>query len=621
MRAQKRVSKTIARCLLAGIVVFSVSTATVPSHAAAEAPGEQSIELEQNADLIDIDGTDVSQDELALPEESEITDASEDFETECEALATSPSTISSGTCGTCPWVIDSDGTLTIYTGELNGDQDSMSAGISTTWPWYPYRTYIKRVSISGNVHAVGRLVGLFYGCSELVSADLQGLNTSDVWSMLDLFNGCSSIEALDLSMFNTSNVTSMARMFSGCTSLKSVDVSNFDTSSVYSTAEMFRDCTSLTSLDLSSFNTSEVTTVQSMFYGDASLTSLNLSGFDLTSCTEDGDLLFGDCGRLTSLTLGSRFSFPVGCVLPKGSWAKGGTASPINRDDLMRLSGAALAGRWVRAHGNVARATISVSASYSYTGRAIEPKVKVKLGTQELVEGEDYLVYFTNNVRPGTATVTVKGWSAIDEDDTGWFGGLVSGTKNKTFKITCPVSKLTVTAPKAQTYTGKALVPRVGVKLGATTLKSGTDYALSYKNASGKAVAAENLKAAGTYVVSITGKGAYTGTRTVKFTISKATNPMVAKAVARTASYTTLKSKAVTVERPMTVSKQQGKVTYTKVASGSSAALTVNKTTGKVTVRKGTKKGTYTIKIKVTAAGNANYKAGSKTVSCKVTVK
>ena len=96
---------------------------------------------------------------------------------------------------------------------------------------------------------------------------------------------------------------------------------------------------------------------------------------------------------------------------------------------------------------------------------------------------------------------------------------------------------------------------------------------------------------------------------------------MTATAANKTASFATLKTKAVTVARPITIAKQQGTLSYAKVASGSSAALTVNASTGKVTVKKGTKKGTYTIKIKVTAAGNANYKAGSKTVTCKVTVK
>ena len=49
--------------------------------------------------------------------------------------------------------------------------------------------------------------------------------------------------------------------------------------------------------------------------------------------------------------------------------------------------------------------------------------------------------------------------------------------------------------------------------------------------------------------------------------------------------------------------------------------FTVNKKTGKVTVLKGTKKGTYTIKIKVTAAGNASYFSGSAIVTYKITVK
>ena len=91
------------------------------------------------------------------------------------------------------------------------------------------------------------------------------------------------------------------------------------------------------------------------------------------------------------------------------------------------------------------------------------------------------------------------------------------------------------------------------------------------------------------------------------------------KAANKTASLKTLKTKAVVVARPLTITKAQGKLTYAKVSG--SACLTISKTTGKVTVKKGTKKGTYSIKIKTTAAGNANYKAGAKTVTAKVVVK
>ena len=60
-------------------------------------------------------------------------------------------------------------------------------------------------------------------------------------------------------------------------------------------------------------------------------------------------------------------------------------------------------------------------------------------------------------------------------------------------------------------------------------------------------------------------------------------------------------------------------VTYTK-ASGKSS-FTVNKKTGTITVKKGTKKGTYTVKIKATTAANAKYKSAVKTVSVKIRVK
>ena len=87
---------------------------------------------------------------------------------------------------------------------------------------------------------------------------------------------------------------------------------------------------------------------------------------------------------------------------------------------------------------------------------------------------------------------------------------------------------------------------------------------------------------------------------------------------AATAKVSALKKKAATVA-PIKVTKNQGKVTYKKVSG--KAQLTINKTTGKVTVKKGTKKGKYTAKIKVTAAGNATYASGSKTVTITVNVK
>ena len=86
------------------------------------------------------------------------------------------------------------------------------------------------------------------------------------------------------------------------------------------------------------------------------------------------------------------------------------------------------------------------------------------------------------------------------------------------------------------------------------------------------------------------------------------------------------KNQAFAVKKAMTVSKAQGTVTYTlstakKGKKNFKSKFAVNKKNGKLTVKKGTKKGTYTLKIKVKAAGNKNYKAATKTVTVKVKVK
>lgn len=71
------------------------------------------------------------------------------------------------------------------------------------------------------------------------------------------------------------------------------------------------------------------------------------------------------------------------------------------------------------------------------------------------------------------------------------------------------IAKAKVDSIKDQVYTGKKLTPSVKVKLNQKTLKKDKDYTVSYKA----------NKAIGKATITITGKGAYTGTKTVKFNI------------------------------------------------------------------------------------------------------
>ena len=76
--------------------------------------------------------------------------------------------------------------------------------------------------------------------------------------------------------------------------------------------------------------------------------------------------------------------------------------------------------------------------------------------------------------------------------------------------------------------------------------------------------------------------------------------------------------KAKQTVKAITVKGAVGKVTYKK--AGGSAKLTVG-TNGKITVKKGTKKGTYSVKVKIKAAGDGDTLAATKTVTVKIVVK
>ena len=102
----------------------------------------------------------------------------------------------------------------------------------------------------------------------------------------------------------------------------------------------------------------------------------------------------------------------------------------------------------------------------------------------------------------------------------------------------------------------------------------------------------------------------------VKKPTIKQKNPIKVTVKTKTVKAKKLKKGKVSV-KAITIKKAKGEVKYSKVSG--SKKLTVNKTTGKIKIKKGTQKGNYTIKVRVTAKGNNKYK--SKTIIKKVKIK
>lgn len=140
--------------------------------------------------------------------------------------------------------------------------------------------------------------------------------------------------------------------------------------------------------------------------------------------------------------------------------------------------------------------------SYEYTGMPQTPGVTsfTTVSGKTYTNMANFTVNYSNNTNCGTATVTIKGKNAN-------FTGNAVGTFTVTKKS---INGAVFSNITACTFTGSEQKPTATVKIGTTTLAANTDYELSYKN---------NINA-GTGTITATGKGNYSGSSKMTFTIA-----------------------------------------------------------------------------------------------------
>ena len=165
------------------------------------------------------------------------------------------------TSGTCRWMIDAGGCLTIE--PLPG---AVSGSISS-FDWKPYKDKITSVVAGKGVCVATSARAMFKDYPRLSSADLSGLDVSFAGSMSEMFRDCPRLASVKLTGLDTSHITDMSYMFWGCSRLVDVDLSGLETSQVRNMRGMFIGCLQLASANLSGLDTSRVTDMCSMFYG------------------------------------------------------------------------------------------------------------------------------------------------------------------------------------------------------------------------------------------------------------------------------------------------------------------------------------------------------------------
>ena len=264
-------------------------------------------------------------------------------------------------------------------------------------------TGLASVKIPNGVTSIGSCA--FYNCTSLASVKIP----DGVVSIGDnAFKGCVELGSVKI----PDSVTSIgSSAFSWCYKLTSVKIPD----SVTSIGEdAFYECPSLTSVRIPGGVTSigEYT-----FARCRGLTSVRISD----GVTSIGDGAFRECDSLTRVTI-PRSVTKIDSNAFWGDWDtltiygyKGSYAETYAAKQNFPFV-------QIDAPVSLAKAKVTVSDQV-YTGKALNPAVKVVLNKKTLKKGTDYTVTYKNNKAIGTATVTVTG------------KGNYTGKAKATFKI------------------------------------------------------------------------------------------------------------------------------------------------------------------------------------------
>lgn len=283
-----------------------------------------------------------------------------------------------------------------------------------------------------------------------------------------------------------------------------------------------------------------------------------------------------------------------------------------------------------------AKPTISLAAkTVTYNGSAQNASAKVVPSTIKKIT----YTYYTDSACTAKTTSANSGsktsGSAPKYAGTYYVKASISETENykavksKAVKFIIRKAASTITlADKTSTYSGKAIsigTPKVTGSTGKVSITYYVDSSCKTKTTtanSGASTAGGAPKKVGTYYAKATVAADrncnLASSKVKKLVINKAVPTIKVKTTEKSYTVSDVKSAAKTFEIGATITGS-GKMTYEKV-SGSSV-LKLDKKTGKVTVEKKAAKGTYQIKIKISAEATSSYKAASKTVTITVNVK
>ena len=183
---------------------------------------------------------------------------------------------------TCNVVGDSVPVVIVFTG-----------GVNTCSGMFKDRTNIITANLNEfDASQVTDMYKMFSNCTSLTTVTFGNMNSQEVIIMERLFEKCSSLKTVDFNKLTLSKVTNINLMFSGCQALSTISFGT-DTGALGFMEGLFEGCSGLISADLSHLKTSNVANMAKVFNGCGGLKSIIFGNIDTSKVVTMDEMFNG----------------------------------------------------------------------------------------------------------------------------------------------------------------------------------------------------------------------------------------------------------------------------------------------------------------------------------------
>ncbi|MCH5189312.1 MAG: leucine-rich repeat protein [Oscillospiraceae bacterium] len=341
-----------------------------------------------------------------------------------------------------------------------------------------YNTGIESVFIPKSVTTIGKKA--FWHCTNLTTVGFDR-NSSFKTLPKECFKDCTSLKNITFGRIEFLD----SLVFNNCSALERIDLTNV--LSIDSTA--FDGCTNLTDIVYQNTDAEEKATVSKQaFYNHDSLETVMLGN----SVEKIEAKAFANCKNLTAAYI----SDEIENISDTAFQGCDNLTIYCPSEECYAYSYAVA--------NNIAVTTLQVMPipNQTYTGESLEPELTVKSSNQVLNKGNDYSVYFKDNIDAGLATATVMGEGKYSMFASVCKFAIVQRDINDGVEI----SEI-----PDQVLNGEAVEPEITLTFNGRILEENVDYIVEYIN---------NTEA-GTATVAVMGKNNFVGVYTAEFEITE----------------------------------------------------------------------------------------------------